>query len=204
MPFPRAFAGAPSLRFSARVGLALAFKVPDPSVLRVRLRVKLLTRALPHPCAKRASLSQLFKGSELSNPFFALRGRLCLWPSSLSLDAAFAFGRHPEERSGEERFSIARLWRDESLFMRQFKQHHRNASRLSGIGASEPVRAFGSSSRHGFIRAAKSDGAQRLPLAAPFPRVFYPLTRDLSSCPTNSEARPCGNGAFVKLRREHL
>jgi hypothetical protein len=93
------------------------------------------------------------------------------------LDAAFAFGRHPEERSDEERFSIARFWRDESLFMRQFKQHHRNASRLSGIGASEPVRQVGSSSGHGFIRAAKPDAAQRLPLAAPFPRAFYPLTR---------------------------
>jgi hypothetical protein len=45
----------------------------------------------------------------------------------------------PNERSEEERFSIARRSRDESLFVRQFKQHHRNPPRLLGVGASEPV-----------------------------------------------------------------
>jgi hypothetical protein len=36
------------------------------------------------------------------------------------------FARHPEERSDEERFSIARFSRDESLFLRECEQHHRS------------------------------------------------------------------------------
>jgi hypothetical protein len=50
-----------------------------------------------------------------------------------------SYGIIPKERSEKGRFSIARRSRDESLFVRQFKQHHRNPPRLLGVGASEPV-----------------------------------------------------------------
>jgi hypothetical protein len=35
-------------------------RVPDPSVLRVGLHGRFAIRSLPHPCAKRPSLSRLF------------------------------------------------------------------------------------------------------------------------------------------------
>jgi hypothetical protein len=56
------------------------------------------------------------------------------------------FARHPEERSEEERFSIARLSRDESLFVRQFQQHRCNPpSLLGGLSFRACVSTSGSS-----------------------------------------------------------
>ena len=57
--------------------------------------------------------------------------------------SAFAFRRHPEERSDEVRFSIARPSRDESLFVRQFEQHNRNPpSPLGGRSVSSECDLF--------------------------------------------------------------
>ncbi len=56
--------------------------------------------------------------------------------------SAFAFRCHPEERSDEVRFSIARPSRDESLFVRQFEQHNRNPpSPLGGQSVNSDIKS---------------------------------------------------------------